>query len=80
MCDDLFDINDAIVVCKQLGYPGAIQFHDSAYYGEGTGPIWLDNVICLGTETLLYDCAHNGFGIHDCGHNKDVGVACQGIA
>ena len=79
MCDDNFDINVANVVCRQLGYPGAIQYHNNAYYGLGSGPIWLDNLDCLGTETSVYDCNHLGFGIHNCGHYEDVGVVCQGI-
>ena len=75
MCDDIFDINDANVVCRELGYPGALQY---AYFGQGSGPIWLDNLACTGTETSLYNCSHNGVGNHDCGHYKDVGVVCQG--
>ena len=79
VCDDLFDINDANVACRQLGYPRAVRYHDEAYYGRGSGPIWLDDVACLGTETSLYNCTHAGFGNHNCGHREDVGVACLGI-
>ena len=79
VCDDLFDINDANVVCRQLGYPGAIQYHRSAYYGQGSGPIWLDNVYCEGTEASIYNCTHPGFGNHDCRHWDDVGVECKGM-
>ena len=75
VCDDWFDINDASVVCRELGYPGALQY---AYFGRGSGPIWLDNLACTGTETSLYNCSHNGVGNHDCGHYEDVGVVCQG--
>ena len=77
VCDDAFDINDANVVCRQLGYVGAIQYHGIAYFGRGSGEIWLDNVACTGTEILLHYCHHNGVGIHNCGHNEDVGVVCQ---
>ena len=79
VCDDLFDINEANVVCRQLGYQGATRWHDRAYYGRGSGPIWLDNVDCTGTETSLHDCSSNGIGINNCGHNEDVGVSCQGM-
>ena len=80
VCDDLFDINEANVICRQLGYPGPIQYHKRAYYGQGTGTIWLDNLACDGTETRLHDCGNNGIGINNCGHNEDAGVSCQGIA
>ena len=79
MCDDYFGINDANVVCRELGYPGAAQYHCCANYGRGSGPIWLDDLACTGTETSLHNCSHRGVGSHNCGHYEDVGVVCQGI-
>ena len=76
VCDDGFDISDANVVCRELGYLGAVEY---SYYGQGSGSIWLDDLACTGTETSIYNCAHSGFGNHSCGHNEDVGVECQGI-
>ena len=77
VCDDDFDDTDADVVCRELGYPGATGYSCCADYGEGTGAIWLDDVDCTGTEASLYDCSHSGFGIHNCAHSEDVGVACE---
>ena len=77
MCDDYFSINVANVVCRELGYPGAARYHYYAYYGQGSGPIWLDDLACTGTETSLHYCFHNGVGIHNCGHSEDVGVVCR---
>ena len=80
VCDDLFDINEANVVCRQLGYRRATRWHDKAYFGLGIGkPIWLDNLICDGTETRLHDCDSNGIGVNNCGHREDVGVVCEGM-
>ena len=80
MCHDSFDINDANVVCRELGYQGATRYHHYAYYGQGSGPIWLDNLACTGAETSLYNCSHSGVGNHNCYHYGDVGVVCQGIS
>ena len=47
-------------------------------FTDGTGPIWLDNVGCRGTETRLVDCPANAFGVHNCVHSDDAGVSCTG--
>lgn len=48
-----------------------------AYFGEGQGPIHLDNVRCLGTETSLGQCPAEGQEGHDCRHSEDAGVICD---
>ena len=78
VCDDDWDIQDARVVCRQLGYPDAVAAPRNAHYGEGTGPVWLDDVDCLGAELDLFACAHNGLGNHNCEHDKDASVECSG--
>ncbi|XP_071476063.1 scavenger receptor cysteine-rich domain-containing protein DMBT1-like [Diadema antillarum] len=77
VCDDFWDDDDAQVVCRQLGYSitGATAL-TSAYYGQGSGSIFLDNVECDGLESLLTNCSHNGWGSNDCGHHEDAAVDC----
>lgn len=77
VCDDRFDINDAQVACNQLGFPGAAAVLFTGNVVDGTGPIMLDDLQCLGTETRLVDCPSRLIGTHNCSHFEDVGVACN---
>jgi len=45
-------------------------------YGPGSGQIWLDDLQCIGTETQLGSCRHNGWGYHNCRHSDDVSIVC----
>ena len=45
-----------------------------AHFGQGTGPIQIDNVGCRGTESILIQCPH--LTIDNCGHSEDAGVRC----
>lgn len=48
-----------------------------AYFGEGTGPIHVDNVKCSGEERSLTDCIKQAPGTHNCRHSEDAGVICD---
>ena len=50
----------------------------SAYFGQGSASILLDDIQCNGTETSIFSCSHNGIGSHNCGHSEDAGVVCLG--
>ena len=76
VCDDFWDLRDAIVVCRQLGYTTAVRRSIAAEFGEGTARIWRDNTHCSGTESQLSDCIANSWGSHNCYHRQDAGVVC----
>uniref|UniRef100_A0A8C7X4N0 Neurotrypsin n=1 Tax=Oryzias sinensis TaxID=183150 RepID=A0A8C7X4N0_9TELE len=77
VCDDGWTDQDAEVVCRQLGYSGAAKARLMAYFGEGTGPIHMDNVNCIGDERSIADCSKQMPGTHNCRHSEDAGVICD---
>ena len=76
VCDDYWGIADARVACRQLGFANANEAPRRARFGEGGGPIWMDNVDCTGAETALADCQFRGWGVHNCRHREDAGAVC----
>lgn len=51
--------------------------YQRAFFGQGTGPILLDELRCVGTEGNLLNCPRNELAVHDCSHSEDASVECQ---
>lgn len=73
-----WDLQDATVVCHQLGYPSAVAAFDTLIniFGQGSGIIWLDQVSCTGFEKNLTQCRSRILGVHSYYHYEDAGVIC----
>lgn len=77
VCNNLWTLREANVVCMQLGYVGADNvFYDGNKFGEGVGDILLNLVQCEGTEQDLLDCPQGVTDGPPCDHSEDVGVEC----
>uniref|UniRef100_A0A8B9QNV1 Soluble scavenger receptor cysteine-rich domain-containing protein SSC5D n=1 Tax=Apteryx owenii TaxID=8824 RepID=A0A8B9QNV1_APTOW len=80
VCDDSWDINDAQVMCQQLGCGNALSAPGNAHFSPGSGNIFLDDVQCHGNESYLWECSHSGWSVHNCGHKEDASVLCSEIS
>ena len=58
---------------------GSVAYREPRF-GAGSGPIFLDEVHCSGTEISLLECNRFSLlGLHMCQHSQDVGVDCEGM-
>ena len=77
ICDNNWNLRDARVACRQLGYKYTVKALRGSDVPDGTGKIWLNNVVCTGSEPSLESCHHRGWENHNCGHAMDAGVECS---
>uniref|UniRef100_A0A4W4E1W1 SRCR domain-containing protein n=1 Tax=Electrophorus electricus TaxID=8005 RepID=A0A4W4E1W1_ELEEL len=75
VCDKGWDMRDAAVVCRELGCGEAVDAVGKAHFGPGSGPIWMNEVACSGSESMLKNCGSIG-RVSDCHH---AGVICSGV-
>ena len=58
-----------------LFYAAAATAYSNAFYGQGSGPILMDNVACTGVENGLINCTFDN-NTGDCSHSEDAAVRC----
>ena len=91
VCDRNWDLNDANVICHQLGYPGAIRATTRSYFTYQSDSSTsqqitaiFNNVDCTGVEESIFDC-QDIFGmpldistLDSCPSQSSAGVICNG--
>ena len=81
ICLDQWDQNLADVVCHQLGFTLLAEeafLNFGAVFGEGTGPILDDDLVCSGSEEFISHCSKVPANIGGCNHSRDASVRCSG--
>ncbi|XP_063157072.1 soluble scavenger receptor cysteine-rich domain-containing protein SSC5D-like [Candoia aspera] len=78
VCDDMWDLLDVAVICRELDCGEALAAPGGAFFGEGNSVIWLDDVQCQGEESKLADCHTSPWGTNNCRHSEDAGAVCSG--
>uniref|UniRef100_A0A671TRR5 SRCR domain-containing protein n=1 Tax=Sparus aurata TaxID=8175 RepID=A0A671TRR5_SPAAU len=76
VCEDDFDLQDAEVVCRELGC-GAPSVLQGALYGEVEAPMWTKEFQCGGHESALLDCRTSGSDRNTCSPGEAVGLTCS---
>ena len=76
VCDNGWDLNDAQVLCNELGFGNAVAATRRAFYGRGIGSVLLSNLQCVGTEWTIGNCSHSRQGEFYCSHYNNAGVRC----
>ena len=76
VCGNGWNLNDATVVCRELGFGPAIVGESEELYGQVNKKYWCSDLNCAGTESNFVNCPHSKMGVHDCNCSSDAIVKC----
>ena len=79
ICGIGWDLDDADVACRQLGFRGVLMLLGNDMIPVGEGVVWLEGVGCHGNESRLSECVLSGWGLSQCDHDQDIGITCEKI-
>ncbi|XP_043936279.1 deleted in malignant brain tumors 1 protein-like, partial [Protopterus annectens] len=79
VCGTNWGMNEAKAVCAQLhcGFP--LQVNSNSYFGQGSGDVFHEMVMCSGNEISLFTCDLSQPRPSDCTHANDASVICSGL-
>ncbi|XP_035814090.1 lysyl oxidase homolog 3B isoform X1 [Amphiprion ocellaris] len=77
VCDDRWNLQSASVVCRELGFGSAKEALTGGRLGQGMGPIYMNEVKCVGQERSIWNCPFKNITMEDCQHMEDAAVRCN---
>ena len=78
MCDQNWDLRDAKVACRELGYSPYGAMPTYGCYTEGQLSFGITSISCTGNEENLFNCSHSNPSLYNCRFRNDAGLLCQG--
>ena len=75
ICDSAWDIYDAHVACRQLGYLGAVKAYNNSYFSGRSLSRFTSHVYCIGTESYISECSRSDRS--SCSSSRTAGVVCE---
>ncbi|KAJ8264188.1 hypothetical protein GJAV_G00146230 [Gymnothorax javanicus] len=80
VCGDSWVMEEAQVVCRQVGCGSAVAALSNANAGTVSNSSWLTEVKCRGSELHLWDCQYSDPQHNSCPQRNPAGVTCTGIS
>ncbi|KAK1163974.1 deleted in malignant brain tumors 1 protein-like [Acipenser oxyrinchus oxyrinchus] len=78
VCGIDWDMNEAEVVCRELGCGSAVSALRGSHFGEGQGPVWQYRMECTGRESSLERCDSHQLVASFCSQKYSAGAVCSG--
>lgn len=76
VCQEGWELQDAGVVCRELGCGRALEAPRRARFGAGAGPLWPHIPECSGSEESLWECGRSQG--RECRLGGGAGAVCSG--
>ena len=77
VCDQSWDLKDAQVACRELGYSPYGAMPTYSCYTEGQLSFGITSINCTGSEENLLNCSHSNPVLYNCLSHNDAGLICQ---
>ena len=77
VCGEQWDLVDANVLCRLLGYNEALAYYQNITFKQSNNTLWLTDVQCVGNESSLFHCVNSGWGKRTCNEGFAAGATCS---